>query len=589
MRCILTGRSRHRGFALAIVVIMTGVSFLMLGGLLMWSMTSSRLAERNTDYLPAISAAEAATEKVFARVSSDFHNAGRQFVHSRLASYATDIPGEGCPEWNDYEFHDPAGVSGRVYVNERRPWSYSQLEGKYSHFKGFNAVYDIVANARLVNTANEVTAAVWQQVQIAELPVASFAYFYNIDLELHPWHDWNVTGQVYCNENCYFKPSATLTFQEGVTAVKQIIHDDHPLDPESRSFGSVVYNAGSKTNATALNLIPTSNPSEIPFIAHKILEPPDAGESPSSLIGRQRYWNKADMIVKVVGHGLTNIQVFNGVSHGRQLVNSSVWTNFLREISTNTPSDFHDLRENRRVIGTELDVQKLMSKAVELRSYLGANYESDGGGFVIYLIDYRTNSNPEEPFPAVRITNGASLWCPLTVATPNPLYTVGDFNTNGQPASLACDAITVLSQNWDDTRSDGELRFRDAQDTTVNAAVITGIVPTGIYEGEQRSSGWVANVFRLLEDWSDGQYPPRWNLYFNGSIAVLFASQQATAPWYSGWNGYYNAPTRYLSYNTGFLTQEGLPPGCPTVSAVIRSRYEVVPPGLEGLEIVQAP
>ena len=73
---------------------------------------------------------------------------------------------------------------------------------------------------------------------------------------------------------------------------------------------------------------------------------------------------------------------------------------------------------------------------------------------------------------AVKIVNGSKLTavgtcpggnnCGLTIASENPVYLQGDYNANsggndfGDPsiaASVAADAVTLLSNNWNDVNS----------------------------------------------------------------------------------------------------------------------------------------
>src|SRR5262249_46346357 len=143
---------------------------------------------------------------------------------------------------------------------------------------------------------------------------------------------------------------------------------------------------------------------------------------------------------------------------------------------------------------------------------------------VLYVADNRTIATNFDLF-SVRLVNGAILptngtpgaptgW---TVATPNPLYVWGHYNigpggstTPGNadtsatyPASLVSDALTILSPNWQDSQSSLPLfdgNKSKANNTTVNAAILTGIV----YSTDGTSnhfSGGVMNVTRLLEDW----------------------------------------------------------------------------------------
>ena len=118
----------------------------------------------------------------------------------------------------------------------------------------------------------------------------------------------------------------------------------------------------------------------------------------------------------------------------------------------------------------------------------------------------------------------------LTVATPNPLYVLGNYNAtalgpadtrNTLPAALIADAITVLSPNWKDANSTLALGNRIATDTTVNAAFLAGVVPTSLAS----YSGGVENFPRFLEDWNAKV------LTYNGSMVVMYHSKVAKGLW----------------------------------------------------------
>jgi len=176
--------------------------------------------------------------------------------------------------------------------------------------------------------------------------------------------------------------------------------------------------------------------------------------------------------------------------------------------------------------------------------------------------------------PAVRIVNGSQLpdSYGLSIATPQPLYVLGNFNvtTGGAsdagitgdvadswPASFLADAITVLSSSWSDATT-ARLPVSSLE-TTINAACLEGIVPSSPSVGttdDTQYSGGVENFLRLLENWG--------SLYYNGSIVVMFPSQYATNRWLESGN-YYNAPTRYWTFDTNFTTEAGLPPFTPAL------------------------
>lgn len=104
---------------------------------------------------------------------------------------------------------------------------------------------------------------------------------------------------------------------------------------------------------------------------------------------------------------------------------------------------------------------------------------------------------------------------------------------------------------WVDGNSVGGLNSRIPIATTINAACLTGIVPSS---GENYSGG-IENYFRLLENWSSGDV----ELTYNGSMVAMFPSIYATNFW-PGTGIVYNPPERNWAFDTNFTTLEGLPP-----------------------------
>jgi hypothetical protein len=180
--------------------------------------------------------------------------------------------------------------------------------------------------------------------------------------------------------------------------------------------------------------------------------------------------------------------------------------------------------------------------------------------------------------PAVRVVNGGmlpsqTLGKGFTVATAMPMYVWGDYNvSNGVnsslgknsttytwPAALMADSITILSDSWLDSTT---TKNPNPSTTTVNAAMLEGIVRStnGLY------SGGLENFLRLLENWNNSV-----NLWYNGSIVVMFPSQYATNYWNYG--NYYTAAGRKWAFDTNFIQQAGLPPLTPQAKGVIRANW----------------
>jgi hypothetical protein len=170
---------------------------------------------------------------------------------------------------------------------------------------------------------------------------------------------------------------------------------------------------------------------------------------------------------------------------------------------------------------------------------------------------YVTNNLGDRP--VVRVINGGTL--PnggLTIVTDLPMYVKGNFNNVGkQGASLYCDAMTLLSPVWNDAISNGPLGGRIPSNQTVNAAILTGHVPSadgGTY------SGGLENNFRFLEKWTSQ------TVTYRGSIIDLWFSRHNVAPWSYG--TYYTAPQRVWMFDPDLLNPAFWPPGMPRVQTV---------------------
>jgi len=184
--------------------------------------------------------------------------------------------------------------------------------------------------------------------------------------------------------------------------------------------------------------------------------------------------------------------------------------------------------------------------------------------------------------PAVRIVDGGMLpynSAPygFTVATAMPIYVLGDYNASNNigsslnqansttytwPAGLMGDAITILSDSWNDSVT--SKKPSASSDTTVNAAVLAGIVQSTNLNSNPMYSGGVENFFRTLETWG--------TFYWHGAIVVMFPSRYATNYWQQTGN-YYGAPTRKWGFDTNFAAQVKLPPMAPQSKGVIRASW----------------
>jgi hypothetical protein len=190
---------------------------------------------------------------------------------------------------------------------------------------------------------------------------------------------------------------------------------------------------------------------------------------------------------------------------------------------------------------------------------------------------------------AVKIVNANNLTalgacpggqnCGLAIATENPVYVQGDYNTNSAgggsnwsdpyvASSISADAVTLLSNNWNDVNSFStpySLGNRNATTSYYRVAILAGVAGTFPQPGGSTTStvpqdfgtdGGVHNFLRYIENWG-GQY-----LYYKGSIVELFYSRQANAT-YKCCATVYSPPSRGYKFDTDFLDPIKLPPRTP--------------------------
>lgn len=220
-----------------------------------------------------------------------------------------------------------------------------------------------------------------------------------------------------------------------------------------------------------------------------------------------------------------------------------------------TEGEITDQRERAAVTLQTVDMELLAD-------YIAAgHFPGDFNGILWCGRTYEPGDRPD----GTQFKNAAALPREgLTVVSDKPVYLWGDFNSADKvPAAVMADAVTVFSNDWDPARS-GERRPPAAlEDTTVNAAILAGNVPSD----PDSYSGGVQNLVGLRQDWSQGQ--KRWTrLNITGSFVCLGASRYATAPYGAG---YFDPPERDFSFDTDFLDPDLLPPGTPLVARISRA------------------
>src|SRR5260221_293113 len=108
---------QRSGSTLAMVMVFSAVSFLILGAALSWCMTNAKLNERNNQYFTTVAASEAATEKVLASMRQDYQSQGESIVWARRDAYRRLVPTPAeNPAWARFAFNDNLGHAHHTYV-----------------------------------------------------------------------------------------------------------------------------------------------------------------------------------------------------------------------------------------------------------------------------------------------------------------------------------------------------------------------------------------------------------------------------------------------------------------------------------------
>jgi hypothetical protein len=233
-------------------------------------------------------------------------------------------------------------------------------------------------------------------------------------------------------------------------------------------------------------------------------------------------------------------------------------------------------------------------------SILSGNFDQQGvanpvtgARHVLKLVDGGMSPTLVSYLPVIPTSSGCSQSATnptgcggFTVASENPVYVQGNYNTNGSDpfwgtatnptptqtphaaASIIADSVTVLSNQWGDFNS---LVFATNSGSRTPSA--PAYYRTAISGGKNipfPQPGWtsVANDFgtdggmhnflRYLENWG-GQ-----NLNYDGSLVSMYYAEYNTGTYKDGPGGdVYSPPPRNYYFDVLFLTPANLPPATP--------------------------
>ena len=141
------------------------------------------------------------------------------------------------------------------------------------------------------------------------------------------------------------------------------------------------------------------------------------------------------------------------------------------------------------------------------------------------------------------------------------------------PAAIVGDAVTILSNNWDDAKGfayPNDLTKRVATDTRVRFAMIAGDPITGRSPSEGlngKQNGGLINFKRFLESWTGDR------LNYSGSLINLYNASNSNGRHKPNF-ATYNPPTRDWTFEESFKDPNRLPPGTPFVYFITFTGFE---------------
>ncbi len=488
--------------------------------------------------------------------------------------------------------------------------------------RAYNYLAKATVSVPVVGGTESITVS--RRFQKADAPIFQSAIFYEGALEIHPGPDMNITGLVHTNTDLYASTGGSdLTFSRNVSFGSSYAEGVAPGDARTTMTTAPNYPGGKSSQLNKvdrlepLGIDPSSvfdttdaNANNDSF--RELIERPVSSQPDPPEIASLRFYNQAGLKILLdtsrAAADPLRMRVYNGRGVELTTAGGASVVNLLNAVKAAVSGGeiIRDNRETNDVHLTSLDMSQLsniVSQFSALSPPSSGNLSSQAVNTynkVIYIADISAdpnggtstvNATAAQAEKAVRLRNGATLPDDVTVASENPVYIQGDYNSGGPSGGVASnaatstspisafsdptaagytrkscavlgDAVNILSNNWNDANSTSSVSSRTASNTTINTGIFSGNVPTNFY-GDGAYSGGAENFPRFLETWS-GQC-----LTYYGSMVCLFASKQGNGSW--GASNVYSPPTRRWFFDDNFLLKP--PPGTLQSTTYSRGRW----------------
>lgn len=600
-------------WALTVITIITGIT----GVAMTRTASTSRMASRATNFAGAERAVDGAIEYAYGRWKAASVQKGASLSKGNtgdnaiLSSAGPAISGFAYTKALSIDPVDAYGntVSDPVAIRTTVPG----YPGWYG--KSFNYIASVaMAPVGGLTNFQAVPTGAKRLFQHIEVPLFQAMFFFEHDLEIYRPAPMIVSGLVHTNSRLLTSGSAdssgaelsfggNVSYAGGGSGTPGYSYSEPPIggpawagistasapsrmEPPTYSGGGENAQLSSVQRYEPLGKEPGGvlnpndfNPNNDDF--HELIERPVSGYQDPPEIARRRLVTKAGIVLTINGTTAT-VSTQNGTS----LTAAQITT---LKSALASKSSFYDAREGKTIEAANIDVSKVTSAI-----------NSGAGSFngVIYIEDVTPLVSGNTKPKTVRLENGGVL--PnggLTIASPNPVYIKGDYNTGTttnpnsvpanssgnpsntsspvvpgytrKPSAVIADAVMFLSNGWSDSNSSLAVSSRVATNTTYNTAILAGFTPSG-YDRDGAGpaapygySGGANNFPRFLETWSGKSCT-----YF-GSMVELFRSKTFTGAWDTG--VIYRPPARRWNYDPIFSSTP--PPGSIDAVALVRGGY----------------
>lgn len=613
-------RASKHGSTLLVAVSLLAIITVLVGVALTATTHQGRFAKRDTDFTSAQAAADGALEYAYASWKEIIRGNGLRpptntqvnatnlppptsALHAGFQSKGITFSNFGIVNANQWgETVDSSGttITDPVGIGVTNVPGYPGWSGSASYYRA-----QVTASSPTFN--QPVTADITRYFQVTGVPILQAAIFFDYDIELHPGPPMTINGLVHTNGDLWVATGSpnTLQFNSNVSYVGSY----HEAYKTNVTYGGGTTSSSSANPPLWSDGLPSSTSTSYPTQAsqverldpygtepaalfnttdtnrnndsmREIIEPPDTTQTDPPEIAATRFYNQAGVRI-TIDRSLPNpnrILIRNGNNGSLPAATEAA---IRGAINVNTTAPMFDMREGENVYLANVDVKSLNT------ALAGMGNTFNG---VLYVQDVTTTGKN-----AIRLQNGSVLSNDLTIVSNNGVYVQGDFNTGGAVAgihdpllvpsnfggnpsnadspvapgydkkscAIAADAVMILSNSWDDANAGSDLKYRVASHTTVNAAIISGIVPTN-YQNSGVYSGGPHNFPRFLETWSGK------DLTYWGSMVQLYFSQQFDGIFDTG--NIYSPPGRRWNYDAQLAKRP--PPGLFRNLQYSRGRWE---------------